>query len=463
MVDTGSSENWEETLDRMVAKVAGPPEPPPSSSPDDGSVISPAPAPRTEDPNQPISVERLRLQIFHSVQGGMRLSQDIYDESGVLLLAAGSRVTRRFLQLLSARGIMRVQLRSPEPPPAPIHDRHTTPSATEDDLSTALSRELDERMAGELQRAVVFRPVRAWRRPRLPINELKGEAKRGVARHAATSNAVTELCRTLQGGQEVPVTELRQSVTQFVDMAALDFDLLPTIIAMRQSQDEYLYDHCVNVALLSMAMASQLGMERPAILEVGLGGLLQDIGMLRVPLPIRLAHRPLTSEEWHEIQRHPLHTLDMLANLRGVPQTVKFIAYQAHERIDGVGYPRRRTGAQLHRYAEIVSIADVYSAMTHERPYRKPHTPYEAAKTILTDGHAQRFDRLLTRAFLDTVSLFPIGSRVELSNGLTGRVLRARPGAHTRPLVEEITADGCPTGQVIDLSQEKTLRVVKAM
>jgi len=219
----------------------------------------------------------------------------------------------------------------------------------------------------------------------------------------------------------------------------------------------------VNVALISMAIGSHLGLDRERIMEIGLGGLLHDIGMLRVPSSIRQAPRELTEREWREIHRHPLHTLDMLADLRGLPQTVRFISYQAHERFNGSGYPRHRSGRQLHEYAKIVSLSDMYTAMTSKRPFRPAMPPYIAARTILTDGAAGKFDRAAVRAFLDTLSLFPIGSRVRLSDKSTARVLRANPGLHTCPVVEELAEDGLPTGRLIDLSYEDAPRVIQAI
>jgi HD-GYP domain-containing protein (c-di-GMP phosphodiesterase class II) len=414
------------------------------------------------DKGLPVDFNSLREVVFDSVRSGAGLPVDIYDESGVLLLPAGSQVTKEFLDVLRRRGITRVRLGQPvERPPLPeVAEPHAPPSA--DDLHTKASRMLDERLAGELQRPVIYHPVKRWRRPRLSIDDLKTRAAEGVGKHEATSAAVADLCDGLDTGERISPIELQKSVRHFVEMAAVDFDLLPLIVALRESQDEYLYDHCVNVALLSTATASQLGLDRERIMEIGLGGILHDIGMLRVPVSIRLAPRPLTESERHEIHRHPLHTLDMLAALRGIPQSVKFIAYQAHERMDGQGYPRGRSGGQLHEYAKIVSIADVYAAMTHERPYRPAMLPYVAAKTVLADAASDRFDRRLVRAFLDTISLFPIGSRVGLSTGCTARVLRANPGLHTRPVVEELSAAGSPTGHIIDLSHEDAPRVTRA-
>ncbi len=407
-----------------------------------------------------ISVRQLHQDFIRSLEVGMSTPVDVYDESGVLLLAAGSRITRRFIQLLHERGITEVRLGSaPDLPPGmPVDD--SAGVITEDGLSTPRSRGLDRRLAGELDRPVVFHSIKRWRRPRLSTDDLKGEANQGLERHLATSTAVADVCAALNAGRRISAAGLRHSVAHFVNMSAADFDLLPLIVAMQQSKDEYLYDHCVNVALLSLAIASQLGLDRESFIVIGLGGMLHDIGMLRVPQSIRLAPGALTEREWHEIRRHPLHTLDMLADLPRIPQAVKFIAYQAHERIDGGGYPRHRSDRELHAFAKIVSIADVYAAMTRARPYRPPISPYVAVKTILTDGHTNKFDRVLVRALLDTIALFPIGSRARLSDGSAVSILRANPDLHTRPVVEVLGVDGRPSGRIIDLSREDDLRVV---
>ena len=153
----------------------------------------------------------------------------------------------------------------------------------------------------------------------------------------------------------------------------------------------------------------------------------------------------------------------MLADLHGIPQEVKLIGYQAHERIDGNGYPRNRSGRQLHKYAQIISVADVYAAMTGDRPYRPALPPYLAAKTVLMDGTMNRFERTLVRGLLDTVSLFPIGSVVGLSSGTNARVLRANVGMQAHPVVEELSDEGLATGRIIDLSAHGTPRVIRAI
>ncbi len=423
-----------------------------------------------------ISLGDLQSEVCLAIQAGMTLKLDLYADTGELLLAAGSCVTRRFLELLSKRKITRLHLRPPvndenvvldeiEESEKEISDGISESVAVKKSANklfeTPFSIELDEKLGAELRKQVTFRPIHAWRRPKLAIDDLKTQAVRGVQVHEATQHAVSDVCGRLLDGTRTSASELRQSVIQFAEMAAVDFDLLPLVIALQESSGDYLYDHCVNVALLSMAMATHLGLDREQVTIVGLGGLLQDIGMLCVPPEIRLSSKPLSDSDWDEIHQHPLHTLDMIHELRGLPQEVKYIAYQAHERCDGQGYPRGRKGKQLHQFSRLIAIADVYSAMTCDRPYRSAYLPYHAIKTILKDGSINKFDSVLVRALLDTVSLFPTGSEVYLANGENARVIRANPLLHTKPVVELLTHDGYPTGELLDLSMEDTPAVVE--
>jgi len=456
---------WEEALDQEIGKLLQQPPLPQEALPEFEELHLELSEAEDDSAGRSLSVQELRARISSSLRSSMALPDDVYDDTGVLLLGAGSLLTKRFLELLRQRGIHHVRLVPPDPnAPAPTSAAEPSPPAEPAaELHTAHSRKLDEQLAGELQRLVSLRPIKPWRRPRLSIDDLKGQAARGIEKHANVSTSVSELCDALQHGRTMSATELRRSVAQFVNMAAVDFDLLPMIVALQQSKDEYLYDHCVNVALLSVAMASQLGLHREQITEIGVGALLHDIGMLRVPLEIRMAEGPLTAREWHEVHRHPLHTLDMLSELRGIPQAVRIIAYQAHERGDGEGYPRRSSAHGLHTFARIVAIADAHAAMTRERPYRPALSPYEATKTVLMEGKANRYDRRLIRALLDTIALFPIGSRLALDDGSVARVLRANPDLHTRPVVEVLSADGSATGRMIDLAETPDLHVVRAL
>ncbi len=415
--------------------------------------------------NSLISLDELRCEFIESIRAGMTAMDDIYSADGILLLSAGSRITPRFLHLLRERGIFHVQLGAPgtiAEAPVDVTEDYELPIDIGYEFQTPRTRALDKKLDGALMVPVKINSIRGWRRPRLSIDDLKNEAAQGVEHHEATTTAVSDICDSLRSGRKISSSDLRKHINHFVNISTFDFDLLPLIVAMKNSNDEYLYDHCVNVALLTLSLAAQLGLDRESVTELGLGGLLQDIGMMRVPESIRLSAGELGGREWHEIHLHPLHTVEMLSSLTGIPQSVKFIGYQAHERIDGSGYPNHRRAEKLHMYSRIVSLADVFAAMTSARPYRSAMPAYEAAKTILLKGTANHFDRTLVRGFLDTVALFPIGSTVTLSDETLARVLRANPDAHTKPVVEEIGEDGETTGRVIDLSNQEELSVIKA-
>lgn len=387
-----------------------------------------------------LSVDQLRA--------GMVLSQAIYDADNVLLLAGGTEITQRFLQLLRRRNIRTVTLGPDEP------------ELTVDDAQLTRADALDEAIDAELKTPIPVQHIKNVERPRLPAGELGRAVRGGLERHAATRDLVVDVCRRVSAGDTASGADLHDAVDDFAKLITNDFDVVPLVVSLQKSKGDYLFDHCVNTALTGMSICAQLGWTRDQMAEAGLGTILQDIGMLRVPDSIRMAPRRLTLEERYQIEGHPYHAVDRLDRVTGMPASATFIAYQSHERGDRSGYPKQRSGMYVHPYAKIVAIADSYAAMTHPRPFRPAMLPYRAAKTILVEGGADKYDRTFVRAFLDAVSLFPIGSCVVLSDGSRGRVIRANSGYHTRPVVEEIETGGRATGRIVDLSREDGIRVV---
>jgi len=234
-------------------------------------------------------------------------------------------------------------------------------------------------------------------------------------------------------------------------------------VGLHESPDEYLFEHCVSTALLSMSIGAQLGLSMDQIQVLGLSAMLHDIGMLKVPAEIRLAPRQLTDNEMAMVRAHPLHALRILEQVRGLPPEAVLIATQVHEGPDHRGYPHLPASVAHHPHAAIVAVADAFSAMMERRPYRNPLPPHTAVRELLNQGAEGRFDRRVLRAFLDAVSAFPVGSLVELKKGIVGRVIRSNPGEHTRPVIEVIGADGEPTEWTIDLAKDPNVKIVRAL
>jgi HD-GYP domain-containing protein (c-di-GMP phosphodiesterase class II) len=252
-------------------------------------------------------------------------------------------------------------------------------------------------------------------------------------------------------------------VSQFLEFTRLDTGLLPTVLKFREVADDYLFHHGINTALLSMSAASELALPPEVILEIGLGSMMQDIGMMRVPDDIRFAPRTLTPEEREEVNRHPLYTLKAIESLDEISQATMMISYQCHERGDCTGYPRRRHRTFIHPYARLVSAIDAYSAITSHRPHRNGRGPYEAMELMLRETSRGKFDPNAMRTMLNGMSLFPVGSYVRLTDGALAKVLRANPGLYTRPIVLVLNTDGNETDSELDLSRVDNIRVMEAL
>ncbi len=252
-------------------------------------------------------------------------------------------------------------------------------------------------------------------------------------------------------------------LTPFMEMLTSDSSLLPAITRMKLTPGEYLYQHSLNVALLSMSAAARLGVRKEILLEIGMGAFLQDVGMLEMPEEIRMAPRPLTPEERMLVAEHPHYTLDYLQGIEGLGSISLVICYQAHERANGAGYPHNRPRREIHPYARLVSAADVYTAISSHRPYRPAQAPYEAIVTVLRETGSNLFDRDVIRNLLDCISLFPIGSYVRLSNGQYAKVLRANADQHTKPVIVPLNADGSECDYEIDLARTNYATIVAAL
>jgi HD-GYP domain-containing protein (c-di-GMP phosphodiesterase class II) len=143
-------------------------------------------------------------------------------------------------------------------------------------------------------------------------------------------------------------------------------------------------------------------------------------------------------------------------------------AYQHHERITGAGYPKRRVGGQISQVARIVAIADTLCAMVHKRSHRDALTPQQALDKVLKMGQMSFLDPALIKNLIRYLSLFPIGTYVELASGRMGRVVAAHPDDHTRPTISILRNEKgqpLPMKQIlqVDLMREKNEKIVKVV
>lgn len=209
-------------------------------------------------------------------------------------------------------------------------------------------------------------------------------------------------------------------------------------IADIKMYDDYTFHHCLSVAILGIAIGLELGLSKKELYELGLAGLLHDIGKVSIPIEIINKNGRLTDEEFAIIKMHPIHAATHLKERQLVPHNSYLGIIAHHERWDGNGYPFKLKEENIPYFARILAVADVYDALTSNRPYRKPSPPSEAIEFIM-GGVGTHFDENVVHAFLRKVAPYPIGSKVILSNGKYATVVK---NASDHPLRPVIIVDG---------------------
>lgn len=236
-------------------------------------------------------------------------------------------------------------------------------------------------------------------------------------------------------GKMPDVAEASKAVETMVDGVLKDAGILLQL-ALIKSHDNYTVNHCVNVAIFSILLGTYLKWSKNDLIQLGIGALLHDIGKARIPRSILKKPGILNEHEFAVVKLHPDFGLELVAKEPGISDLVRSIIVQHHERCDGKGYPRGLKGNEICEAAKIVAIADVYDALTTNRVYRDAMLPHEAIEIIMvnsTDGHLE-ID--FVKTFLHNIAIYPVGSVVELTNGLTGRVIDFPPQLPMRPNIK---------------------------
>jgi HD-GYP domain-containing protein (c-di-GMP phosphodiesterase class II) len=199
--------------------------------------------------------------------------------------------------------------------------------------------------------------------------------------------------------------------------------------------DNYTYAHSVNVAVISIILGISLNLSKQKLTYLCIGALVHDIGKSFIPKEILQKPGKLTPEEFEIIKCHSRYGYDFLKNYVDLSSYIKLIVLQHHERFDGLGYPNSIIGNKINYLARIVSIADVYDALTSDRPYKRAMCPSDALEYLMSNA-GTLFDYDIINIFCKIVIPFPQGTIVSLSNGDIGIVEETFPNFPLRPIVK---------------------------
>lgn len=196
--------------------------------------------------------------------------------------------------------------------------------------------------------------------------------------------------------------------------------------------------HSVNVGIITIRIGQCLGYEEDELWLIGLGGFLHDLGMTGLPEGLVTRPEKLMPEEIELLRRHPEWSAEIVDNLGEIGQVLAGFIIQEHERLHGGGYPRGLKGEEVDEYAQVVGIADVYEALTHQRPHRDRLYPIDAIKEIVRSEKDSFLKRLL-KVTIEMLPVFPVGSLVKLNTGAIGMVISNHHLSPLRPIIKIIS------------------------
>ncbi len=238
----------------------------------------------------------------------------------------------------------------------------------------------------------------------------RADQARAVELAQRSKAVVTAMFADCRLGKGVPAAD----ILAVVDDIASSLNNIAAFVSVTRlkAQDDQTYTHSVAVCALMISLARELGYPADEVRNLGMAGLLHDIGKSMVSPDILLKAGPLDDAETIEMRRHPSQGHDILSASVGVPPVALDVCLHHHERLDAQGYPFGLKEDAISTATRMASICDVYDAMTSIRPYSPSKSPLEAVTEMeLADGF---FDRALLFRFMGSIGVYPAGKLVRI-------------------------------------------------
>ena len=349
----------------------------------------------------------------NSLKEGMKIDQAIKDRMDRTLVARGTLLDSYVIDGLKKRGVPGVYIQEGEEDPEPEQPEVPLPPLVRHNIEKT-------RTEG---------PVKV---------RLSESVKKRV------SEGVQYLYSNSDSEQFSSTTT---SITNDLMKAINDSDALAVDISVLKTSDEYTFKHSVDVATMSMIIAKKQGLSQKDIYNIGIAGLLHDMGKSKIPPEILNKPARLTEEEFAIMKQHSALGYDILKDKTEFEKVIPVAVLQHHEKMNGKGYPLGCSSEQITAYAKILSVADVYDALVTERPYKKSFSQRTAVEMIMS--MTEELDITAMRSFLSSVILYPVDSTVQLSNGEEARVVKNNESSILRPTVVGLTS-----GKIYDLAED---------
>lgn len=254
----------------------------------------------------------------------------------------------------------------------------------------------------------------------------------------------------VNNGTPMDTTIMMRQTIELYDSCNTSLELFDMLHNMRSS-DDTVYNHSLNVALISRRLGRWLKLEEDKLNLITLAGLLHDIGKLKIPAEILNKPGKYTEEEFELVKNHPKMGYDLLSKLP-LDDHIKKAALAHHERCDGSGYPMGLTQEYTDDCALLIAIADVYDAMTAARPHRAPLCPFQVIANFEQDG-LQKYKPKYILTFLKHMASMYQNNRVLLNDGRSANIVMLNQNYLSKPIVQ------FDDGTCLDLSSQPQLHI----
>jgi len=251
--------------------------------------------------------------------------------------------------------------------------------------------------------------------------------------HGRTSGLVKSFMEHATLGKSINVEIAKVAVAECVQSIIKSPDALMWLTQLK-NRDEYTSQHSMNVCIYAITLGRQLDLAEPELEELGLCGMMHDMGKMQIPLEVLNKPGRFEPKELAIMQTHPTRGWRLLMSSHGMPGSAIDAAYGHHERMDGKGYPRGLTAERIAPYTRIVTIADMYDALSSDRVYKKGKTHLESIK-IMTHASGDQLDEDLVFKFIEGLGIYPPGNIVEFGNGEVAIIIETNPQKKLKPKV----------------------------
>jgi HD-GYP domain-containing protein (c-di-GMP phosphodiesterase class II) len=234
--------------------------------------------------------------------------------------------------------------------------------------------------------------------------------------------ATKEMFEALALDHEIDLTKIHESLDGMVESIERNPDALLWLAKLKQT-DNYSYNHAMSVSITLMALANFMSLPKKQVKDIGLAGLLQDIGKVKIPTELLHKQNKITHDEFEILKKHVEHALALLEATESISSTVILTVSQHHERIDGSGYPYKLSGNQISLTGQMAGLIDTYCALTTNKVYAKGVYNQIALEEI----HSLRgfkFNGVLIDQLVQFLGMYPVSSLVELNSGEVGVVIQ---------------------------------------